>query len=93
MIALGKNVRIVGFKEIEEGQLASVKQMVEKAAAKFALFDEFVLTRKPVHSTPHSQKHELQARLVQKGHVTSAETVSWNLLVGVDEVLSKLKHV
>ena len=92
-IELGGNITLVGFKELENGELIVVKKIVGSYARKMAdastNFENLTVTLKAVHKTPKSEKYELHARLLDNGHLYTGEITDRNLFVALDTCLRK----
>ena len=93
-IELGGHITLVGFKELESGELIVVKKIVGSYARKMAdssqNFENLTVTLKTVHGTPRSEKYELHARLLDNGHLYTGETVDRNLFVALDNCLRRV---
>ena len=98
-IALGENIRLVGFRELEPAKLIVVKKMVGNYARKMkdqvAPVQELSLTLKEVHhgENEKKKKYEVMGKvLYEKHHPANAEVIDFNLFFAIDKVLQKLLH-
>lgn len=94
MIELGGNITLVGFKEIEKGELVVVKKLVgsytRKMSDSVSEFENLTVTLKIVHKTEGSEKYELHAKAMIGGKPVTSEITERNLFVGLDTVLKKV---
>ncbi|KYK25613.1 hypothetical protein AYK26_05735 [Euryarchaeota archaeon SM23-78] len=94
MIELGGNITLVGFKEIERGELVVVKKIVGSYARKMSDtvsgFESITVTLKIVHKTEGSEKYELHAKALVKGKPITSKSTERNLFVGLDDVLKNV---
>ncbi len=90
---LGGNITLVGFKELESGELIVVKKVVGSYARKMAdssaSFENLTVTLKTVHHTPKSEKYEIHARYLDNGHLYTGEAIERNLFMALDECLRR----
>ncbi|MBW2990979.1 hypothetical protein KY348_04710 [Candidatus Woesearchaeota archaeon] len=95
MIELGGNITLVGFKEIEKGELVVVKKIVGSYARKMSDtvsgFESITVTLKIVHKTEGSEKYEVHAKAMVGGKPITSETTERNLFVGLDHILKKVQ--
>lgn len=92
-LQLGGNITLIGFKELEGGELIVVKKIVGSYARKMAdtsiQFENLAVTLKTVHHTPQSEKYEVHARLLDNGHLYTGEAIERNLFVALDTALRR----
>ncbi|RJQ16863.1 hypothetical protein C4573_02245 [Candidatus Woesearchaeota archaeon] len=91
---LGGNIALVGFREMDSGELIVVKKIVGNYAKKISerceKFERLTLTKKDVHKQGDSQKYELHAKVVDNGKIHAAEEVDSNFFIALDAVLKRL---
>ncbi len=96
MIALGGNIELSGFRELDRDTMVIVKKIVGSYGRKFSdrseKFEKLKVTRKAVHSTEKSEINELKAMLVDNGKQFHAEENERNLFVGLDSALKSLTN-
>ncbi|MFP4118928.1 MAG: hypothetical protein ACLFTH_02630 [Candidatus Woesearchaeota archaeon] len=94
MIELGGNITLVGFKDLGYAEFVVVKKVVGNYARKFSErenMQNLTVTLKPVHQTTEEpSKYELKAKLELDGKLYNAETIEFNLFIGLDKVLKKI---
>lgn len=92
--ALGGNITLVGFKDIDRAEIVVVKKIVGSYTRKLSDtvqgFEGITVTLKFVHRTEGSEKYEFHAKALLKGSAVATEVVDRNLFVGLDDVLKKL---
>lgn len=96
-LQLGGNIELVGFQEMEPGELIVLKKIVGHFAEKFSKlcdqFEQLVIIKKDVHKQEHSQKYEIHGKLIETGKTHTIKATDFNLFVALDEVLKKLEQV
>jgi len=90
---LGGNITLVGFKELESGEIIVVKKVVGSYARKMSdsstQFESLTVTLKTVHHTAKSEKYEVHARLLDNGQLYTGEAVERNLFIALDTSLRR----
>ena len=93
-LELGGNITLVGFKELEIGELIVVKKIVGSYARKMsdtsANFENLTVTLKTVHKSPKSEKYEVHARYLDNGQLYAGEAIERNLFMALDECLRRV---
>lgn len=93
-IELGGNISLVGFKEFDHSEMIVVKKIVGNYARKLSerckAFEQLMVRVKTIHKQEHSEKYELQAKLIDGGQVTTTEITDHNFFIALDSVLKKI---
>ena len=96
MIELGGNITLVGFKDLGYAEFVVVKKVVGNYARNFSemgTMQDLTVTLKPVHNTEEEpSKYEVKGKLDLNGTIYNSEVVEFNLFIGIDSVLKKLKN-
>lgn len=96
-IILGGSIELSGFKDLEPGELIVLKKIVGHFAEKFSKmhenFERLIILKKDVHKQEHSQKFEIQAKLLEGGKIHSVDSTEFNLFVALDSVMKKLEAI
>ncbi|MBI2650291.1 hypothetical protein HYX04_03180 [Candidatus Woesearchaeota archaeon] len=93
-IALGGNIQLTGFRDIDSSSMVVLKKVIGNYAKRIAELTKKLnalhITLKPVHEREKSEKYEVHAKIVDDGKVYASETTDRNLFVAVDNVLKKI---
>ena len=94
-VALGGNIELVGFRDLDGASLVIVKKVVGNYARKISEVvrnvEKLKLSLKPVHKTESSQVNELHAQLIFAGKQLNASETDRNLFFAIDRVLKKIE--
>lgn len=94
-LALGGNIELTGFKDVDMGSMVIVKKIVGNYTKRLSEacqnFEKVKVTMKAIHETESSQKFEIHGQLVDNGKQFNSETTDRNLFVGIDGALRKLE--
>jgi ribosome-associated translation inhibitor RaiA len=95
-VALGGNIELKGFGEIDKPSLVIVKKVIGNYAKRFAErnrdFSKVTLTLKTIHEHEQGGKFEIKGMLVLGGSTANAEIIDKNLFYAIDTVLKKLEN-
>ncbi len=98
-ITLGGNIKLVGFREVDQASMVILKKIIGNYARKFSdhtpTFQALEVSLKTIHNTTEGAhpKFEIHVKAMIDGHAKSSECVERNLFVGVDETLKKVLHM
>lgn len=94
MIALGGNIELRGFSEVDGANMLILKKIIGSYARKMSEtidgFEKLAVVMKPIHQREKSEKYEVHARIHAAGRTMAAETVDRNLFFAVDASLKKV---
>ena len=94
MIELGGNIQLVGFKDLDSGELIILKKIIGNYARKFSDgiegYEQLHINLKQVGSKT-SSKFEVDAKLLIKGKPVNTNVTENNVFVSVSESLKKLE--
>ena len=94
-IAIGGNIQLTGFHELEPAMMIVLKKIIGNHARKFSdqctNFNGLHLTLKIVHKTDKSEKYELHGMLIANDKQYTSEITERNLFFALAEVLKKLE--
>ena len=95
-LALGGNISLTGFRELERTQMIVLKKIVGTYGKKFDeicnKFESLHLTMKPVHETEASKIYEIHVKCMDNGTPITSSTTDRNLFVAVSEALKKVEN-
>ena len=93
-IALGGNIQLTGFRDIDSSSMIVLKKIIGNHARRIAELtkkpERLHITLKPIHQREKSEKYEVHAVIVDDGKVFASEITERNLFVAVDTVLKKI---
>ena len=96
MLALGGNIELTGFSDIDRGSMAVVKKIVGNYARRFSdaytEFSSLSVKMKRIHEREKSEKYEFHSALTLGGRSFYADIVDRNLFFALDRVLKKLEN-
>lgn len=94
-LALGGNISLAGFRDLDKSQMIVLKKIVGTYAKKYSeickKFESLHLTMKPVHKTEGSELYEIHARCMDNGTLVNSHVTDRNLFVAISEVLQRLE--
>ena len=94
MIELGGNIELVGFKDLDSGELIILKKIIGNYARKFSDgiegYETLHLNLKKVGADT-SSKYEVSAKLMIKGKPVNTNVTENNLFISIAESLKKLE--
>lgn len=94
-LALGGNISLTGFREIDRAQMVVLKKIVGTYGKKYSeickKFESLHLTMKPVHKTESSSIFEIHAKCMDNGTPVTSTSDDRNLFVAVSDALRKLE--
>ena len=94
-LALGGNIVLSGFKDVERSSMIVVKKIVGNYARKFSDatgdMQELALHMKTVHETEKGKVFELHGKATAKGKVFTSQVEDRNLFFAMDKALNKLQ--
>jgi ribosome-associated translation inhibitor RaiA len=95
-LALGGNIELTGFSELEPAVMVVVKKIVGNYTKRLGTlvdnFERLHITIKTVHHKEKSEKYEFHARVDATGKQYAAEETDFNLFFALDKVLKKLEN-
>lgn len=95
-LALGGNISLSGFRDLEPGSMTIIKKVVgtfaKKISEKHADFEKLAVAMKKVHAQENSEKYEVHARLHIKGQSFFAEDTDKNIFFVLDKVLKRVEE-
>ena len=93
-IALGGNIQLTGFRDIDSSSMIVLKKIIGNHARRISELTKKMeilhITLKPVHQREKSEKYEVHAKISNDGKVYASEITERNLFVAVDTVLKKI---
>ncbi|MFC1800648.1 hypothetical protein ACFLYT_01185 [Nanoarchaeota archaeon] len=94
-LALGGNIELTGFKDIDNSKMVVLKKMVGNYVRKLSdsatNFERLSLTMKSIGSET-SNKYEVHGKLVCDGKVYATEVTDRNIFIVTDSVLKKIEN-
>ncbi len=95
-VALGGNIELSGFREVDGGRMIVLKKIVGNFARKLSdqssTFEQLNLRLKPVHAHEKSEYYELYGKVVDNGKVYTSQVTDRNLFILLDAVLKKIER-
>ena len=94
-LALGGNISLTGFREIDRAQMVVLKKIVGTYGKKYSeicnKFESLHVTMKPVHETEKSKIFEIHAKCMDNGKPITSTSTDRNLFVAISDALRKLE--
>lgn len=91
-IALGGNIELVGFKDMDGGSMVILKKMIGNHVRKMSdiaeNFEKLTVTMKKIGSG--NNKFEIQAKMIDNGKPFASEVTDFNLFFTTDKALSQI---
>ena len=95
-LALGGNISLTGFRELERSQVVVLKKIVGTYGKKFSeicsKFESLHLTMKPIHETEKSKIYEIHAKCMDNGTPITSTSSDRNLFVAVSDALQRVEN-
>lgn len=90
MIELGGNIKLTGFREIDNSSMVILKKMIGNYARKMSEkcnnFEGLEMTLKTVHDN----QFEIHSKLIDNGSSKNSQVTERNIFIGVDSSLKKV---
>ncbi len=94
-LALGGNISLTGFKEIDTSESIVLKKIVGTYGKKFSemcnKFESLHITMKSVHERETSKLYEIHVKCMDNGTPITSSVTDRNLFVAVSGALEKLE--
>jgi ribosome-associated translation inhibitor RaiA len=94
-LALGGNIQLSGFKDVDHSEMIVVKKLVGSYARKFSdrheKFQSMHVNLKHVHKREKSEIFEITGRVILDGNAFSVDHDDRNLFFCIDSVMKKLE--
>ena len=95
-LALGGNIELSGFRDLEPAESIVVKKIVGSYARTFSNkcknLELLKITLKKVHEKEHSEKYEVHALVIDGGTQFAASATERNLFFALDGALKKAEN-
>ena len=95
-LALGGNIELSGFRDIDGARMIVLKKIVGNFARKLSdqseNFEKLSLNLKSVHAHESGSKFEMHGKVIDNGKVFASQVTDQNLFIVLDSVLKKIEN-